>query len=109
MKLFNSKEHSSRNRQQDSFGHRIANDPYLDWMMLVIIAVILAGVLIGVGFISYNDTQIRLSSPTTGGTGVHQSLFDTEAMNRTLKTFSARADEQATLIKGYSGVADPSL
>ncbi len=109
MKLFNSKEHISRNRQQDSFAHRVANDPYLDWLLLVIIAVVLSGIVIGIGFISFNTTRARLDAPVVAGSSAYRSLFDTEAMNRTLKTFNTRADEHSALLKGYGGVADPSL
>jgi NAD(P)H-hydrate repair Nnr-like enzyme with NAD(P)H-hydrate dehydratase domain len=109
MKLFSKPTHSASRRPQDSFVHRVANDPYLDWLILVIVAVVIAGIVIGTGFISYQSTQDKLSAPLSTDSGARPVLFDADAMAKTLKTFQARAEEQSTLIKGYAGVADPSL
>lgn len=109
MKLFSKKTHSSSRRPQDSFVHRVANDPYLDWFILVIVAVVFSGIVIGVGLISYRTSQDTLSGPAVSDAGVRKVLFDAEAMSKTLKTFNLRAEEQTALTKGYAGVADPSL
>lgn len=109
MSLFTHTNYSSRRRPQDSFMHRIANDPFLDWFIMVICAVVISGIVIGAGFIAYHDAEARLSAPVISNAMSPQRLLDREAMSRILQTFKARTDEHAALIKAYSGVADPSL
>lgn len=76
---------------------------------MVIAAVVCTGIVIGFGLLSYEDTQARLSAPSSSDMVVRPLLFDVESMSKILGTFSARADEQSLLTKGYNGVADPSL
>lgn len=89
--------------------HRVANDPYLDWSLLVLISVVFSGIVIGIGIISYGWTQDRLEAPSTMDNSAKQALFDVEAMSRVLDNFDDRSVERANLRKGYTGVADPSL
>lgn len=109
MKLFNKTNNHISRRPQDSFVHRVANDPYLDWFILVMITVVFSGVVIGVGFISYNWVQDELSAPSKSSDSGRQILFDDGAMSKILDNFEDRATEQVNLRKGYTGVADPSL
>ena len=109
MKVFTKKTSSSSRRPQDSLLHRISNDPYLDWRIMVVTSTICAGIIIGLGFLSYGDTEDRLLAPVVSDTGARPVLFDAESMSKILKTFDDRATEQSALMKRYSGVADPSL
>ncbi len=109
MKLFIPHNHKSSRRAQDSLMHRVSNDPFLDWLILIIIASILSVLAIGSGFLVYNDTQTRLDTPAAADPSTRQVLFDADALSRTLRDFNIRAEEQRSLMKGYTGVADPSL
>lgn len=101
--------HASSKRPQDSFLHRILNDPYLDWSYMIIITTILSGVYIGAGFITYFNTQNSLSAATNVTNSNSAQVFDSTALSRTLKDFDKRAAERASILKGYSAVGDPSL
>ena len=109
MSLFSTSHRPSSRHPQDPFMHRIANDPYLDWLILIIIAVILSGIVIGTGLIRYQEVQDRISAPVVLSALSPNRLLDGESMSRIIKAFSARATEHAALLKGYTGVADPSL
>lgn len=109
MTLFNTHIHPSSRRPQDSLLHRISNDPYLDWRIMVVVAVVCAGIVIGLGLVSYERVAARLSAPAASDTATRPLLFDVNSMSKILDTFAARAGEQSVLMKGYSGVADPSL
>ncbi len=76
---------------------------------MVVVAVVCSGIVIGLGLISYEDAKARLSAPAASDTSARPLLFDVGSMSKILDTFAARAGEQSVLIKGYSGVADPSL
>lgn len=109
MKFFSTPNtHKVSKRPQDSLMHRISNDPYLDWIIFIVTSTILAGILIGVGIMVYLDTQDRLSASVKSD-NKKEVLFETKALDQTLNDFHLRALERATLLKGYSGVADPSL
>ncbi|OHA17214.1 MAG: hypothetical protein A3C79_02730 [Candidatus Taylorbacteria bacterium RIFCSPHIGHO2_02_FULL_45_28] len=111
MKLFfkHTKTVPRSRRPQDSFMHRASHDPYLGWSVLVIGAVIFGGVVIGVGLLTYIKVQNRLTDPMSTNVNARQVLFDDKLMSEILEVFSIRAEEYASLKKGYSGVADPSL
>lgn len=108
MKLIQEKTTSSHNRSHDPFSHRIANDPYLDWRILVAVTVVLSCVGAFIGFMSFRDVKSQLSAPVSSSVG-SQAFFNTELFSKTIRSYGARADEHEMLLRGYSGVADPSL
>lgn len=101
--------HATSKRPQDSFMHRILNDPYLDWFYMVVITIILTGLYVGIGFMTYFSMQNSLSATTKAETISRTAVFDSEALSRTLKDFEKRALERASIMKGYNVVGDPSL
>ena len=109
MKLFSKYRKFHSHRPQDSLVHRISNDPNLDWLILVVMSIIAAGLFIGIGLMTYNDTRARLSASADSNTSNNKVLFDVEVLSKTIKSFALRAEEYERLMKGYSGVADPSL
>ena len=101
-------KHPSNKRPQDSFKHRILNDPFLDWIYMIIIVLVLAGVYIGVGYTTYLDMQAKIdAAPTTNVTNPLR-IFDQAALSRTLRFFDQRAQKRAESSRGYVGVGDPS-
>ncbi len=104
-----SKNHISTKRPQDSFVHRILNDPYLDWFFMVISTVILSAAYIVLGFTTYQNMQQRLEAQESQNIQNPSSVFSSETLSRTLKSFDARAGERNRVTSGYNGVADPSL
>ncbi len=101
--------HNLLHQPHDSIRHRIANDPYLDWLIMVVVASVMSLVCIGVGLISYQSVRRQLGAPVDASAQQPRALFDRQSLDRALREFGARADEQSSLLKGYAGVADPSL
>lgn len=101
--------HSSSKRPQDSFMHRILNDPYLDWIYLIVIATILAIVSAGIGFVMYFDMKGNLSSSVITTSITKVSTFDSSALSRVLNNFNNRAVEKERILNTGSVIGDPSL
>ena len=109
MSFFHHHPRKKSRKTHDSIWHRLTNDPYLDWLTLVVISAILSGIGIGAGFIMYTHTRDRLSAPQTSDQGAHAATFNVETLSKVLKEFDQRAVERGNIIKGYVGVSDPSL
>jgi hypothetical protein len=85
------------------------NDPYLDWLYMVIFTFILSVAYIGIGAFTFMHVRDSLSaSPVEESRGI-STIFNSEKLSQTLKTFENRARERARVVSGYSGVSDPSL
>jgi len=91
-----------------SFLSRIFHDPYLDWMVMLLVTLFTAICFIAVGFFVYSETTIKLSSdPHVPAPNL---MFDTDLLSSTLKKYNERAAQYDLLMKrGYIGPADPSL
>ena len=112
MSIFTTRHHARNpqpRRPQDSFAHRLWNDPYHDWMLMVVISAILFGISIGVGFITYFSVKGSLAVPAVVVPTNPASLFNVNVLSTTLQNFEARTAEREAAKKGYSGVADPSI
>jgi hypothetical protein len=110
MKLsFHKKQYSTPKHPQDPLMRRIWSDPYFDWPFLVILVTVLAGIYIGIGFLTYTDIRARITAPQTPFATDRSQLFNAEALSVLLEDFDARARENAEVKKGYVRVADPSL
>lgn len=101
--------HSSSKRPQDSFMHRILNDPYLDWAYMIVIATILTIISAGVGFGMYFDMKSHLSSSVSIATTTKVSTFDSSTLSRVLNNFNGRALERERILNTGSVIGDPSL
>lgn len=89
--------------------HRVWNDAYVDWLIIVVFVTVLAGLYIGIGIITYENIKAQLTMVSTTKAQNVYTLFDTAALSRTLKEFESRATERSSIIKGYSKTSDPSL
>lgn len=76
---------------------------------MVVTFAIVSIVLIVVGYLSQVTTDLQLSAPIEVSAQNQRSLFDSQGLTQVLKEFEDRARERSALIKGYTGVADPSL
>ena len=103
------KKETKKKRPQDSFVHRVMNDPYLDWFYIFIFSIILAIVYIINGFFTYSRVQNSLSAPSKEVVGNISGIFSSEALSDTLKNFENRSIERTRVRNGYNGVFDPSL
>ena len=109
MKLFTRHQAPTHKRPQDSFGHRILNDPYLDWLFMLIITLIAASACVTVGFMRYSMVQERLDEISVIVPKTPEQIFDSSTLQQVLNDFGHRATERDRIKKGYSDVSDPSL
>ena len=90
--------------------NKIGNDPFVDWILILSVSLLIAFILIGVGAYIYVDTQSQLSgSGTVSPTSIANTHFDVQNLKKIITTFDARATERVSLGKGYVGPSDPSL
>ncbi len=108
MHIFNHRKISSRQRQ-DSFFRRIGDDPYVDWLIMLVVVVVLVGVSAFFGYRTYVGVQSRLSEPTVHDASGNPSAFDVGALSGALKEFNDRTAGRAGILQGSGMPGDPSL
>ncbi len=103
-----SHQHVSSRDHRDPFLKRITNDPYLDWLIIIIIALVVAGVFIVMGYFVYNDTQDSFQSGANQ-TNASNKVFNSDSLSKVIKEIDGRAVERANIMQGEAKIADPSL
>lgn len=97
---------SPPNEQRDN--HRIARDPYIDWVLMFNAFLILSAGFIFVGFVVYMNMDAEFGkSPKEAGADLPK--LDEAALNAVLADFESRKLERSMMGQGYRGVGDPSL
>ena len=86
---------------------QIWKDPFVDWLIIVIVSAVLIAAFSAVGVVTYEGMKSALANQP--GYTVPTSLADTRALNAVLSGFDARAAERESLRGGYGGAGDPSL
>lgn len=96
------------NKDRDSLRHKFLNNPYLDWVIIILISTMLSLICIGIGFKNYFNVQKRLNEPLPD---IKSSpiIFNSEELTKVLKQYDNQALEKTNFLKGYRGVSDPSL
>ncbi len=100
--------HKRSRHPQDTFVSRIFNDPYVDWLIMFIVAVLISCILIVLGYWTYTRAKTRLDAPPNPVLQGH-GIFNAEILNKTLKEFDGRATERAAIVQGSVRMSDPSL
>ena len=96
------KHHSKQNHP------RVLRDAFVDWALILSVALGIAVCLIVVGVYVYIDMQDRFANANTTVLKPHEK-FDVVKLNKILSQFDERAKERVLLRTGYSDVRDPSL
>lgn len=89
--------------------HVVVNDPFLDWLIILILAFVTVLTLVAVGASVYLDTGARLSTPPPAAHRSGMSKVNTEMLGDILEEFDARARERALPARAFSAPKDPSL
>lgn len=89
---------------------RLGKDPRVDWAIIVILGLVLAGTLVSRDLFAYFtlDTDVA-SSRTDIQASSTSRLIDVSQLENTLKLFDDRSLERATLLRSYTAQADPSV
>jgi len=93
----------------ERFTHRLYSDPFLDWVLVLIVAVVIAVLLVAVDVSVYLGTSAHLNAPAPSATVRTSQAIDTVLLQKTVDAFNNRAADHSALEKGYSASADPSL
>lgn len=110
MKIFSSKKNTAHHGHELHEGlSNVGHDPFLDWLFIIVIGVIVTGILVSAGLLSYRRVGSILSQPPSQATSTLSSAIDPAMLDHVLGQFESRAQERAELIKGYKGPLDPSL
>ncbi len=114
MNIFRSKtnkvDEQSRKRPvpKGSLAHQLSSDPFLDWVMILVLALILAAALVAGGVSVYLGTGATL--------GANESVpvkppvvFDEAALVRALTSFEDMTKRRERIRANYDAPSDPSL
>lgn len=92
-----------------SLPHRLSSDPFLDWVIILIAALIAALALVGVGTSVYLGDRSSFMNPKAAQTNKAIMPIDEALLDETLGRFDANSEERAAIIRNYSAPRDPSL
>ncbi|MBU6232039.1 hypothetical protein KGP36_05305 [Patescibacteria group bacterium] len=85
----------------------IGRDPYLDWVLVLGVALLFAFVLTAYGIAQYFAAGSAQSAPADSGASLPK--IDTASLQKILNSYDARSAASESLSKGYSGPTDPSI
>jgi hypothetical protein len=112
MKIFGLKGKNAAHKNQiqhASMLHVIANDPFLDWLLILVTAFAVTLTLVVIGASMYLGTGAKLAAPPPVVTRTAMSRVNTKALDTVLGEFDNRARERALPAKSYVAPKDPSL
>lgn len=89
--------------------HVIVNDPFLDWMIIIVLAFVTVIALVALGAYVYVGTAARLSAAPPTVPRIDMSRINTKALGDVLEEFDGRAAERALPAKAFIAPKDPSL
>jgi hypothetical protein len=101
--------HSKTNNRKiasarSSWFSRVGRDPMVDWMIIVLSAFIMIGVVVYVGVSAYLDTSIAVTYTPTKSLQKPKPPIDTTELDWTVQILNSRID-----FKPSVSVGDPSI
>ncbi|MCX6716202.1 MAG: hypothetical protein NT077_04300 [Candidatus Taylorbacteria bacterium] len=102
-------EHMTRPVPKGRLAHQLSNDPFLDWVIILIIFLILIVTLVGVGISVYLGMRRELMSTETVQTRKSALPISETALDKVLDEFSRNSGERAVILRSYNAPRDPSL
>lgn len=91
------------------FLKRIGRDVYIDWVLSVIVAVLVAGALVFLGLREKNLFISNLSNETKKISPKDTSNIDTKALDAVLDRYNEKSLRKADIIRSFAGPPDPAL
>ncbi len=92
-----------------SMAHRLSSDPFLDWVIILIVALIVALALVGVGTSVYLGDRSSFMNPEAVQTNKAAMPIDEILLDKVLGGFDSNSEERAAILRNYSAPRDPSL
>lgn len=100
---------SSRPALSGGLGHQIATDPFLDWIILLAVALVVALILVGTGVSVYLDSRARLEGPITLTPRAQTLPLDEAVMTKVTQSFAGRAESREKALNSFVAPRDPAL
>lgn len=89
--------------------HQVQRNPFLDWLIILVVSVTIAVILVWVGVSVYLDTGTRLDINPTGSPTGYKFPFSESTFQKVLTDFDDKAAERAAFMRSYAAPRDPSL
>lgn len=93
--------------QRHKLRNRIWRDPYLDWIIIFIVFVVLSAFAVVSGTSTYSSVKEDIESSAIAPI-ITPAVMDTELLTIVLDRFEERAKERAELQRSYRYTSDPS-
>lgn len=90
-------------------GHQIATDPFLDWVIILVVGLVIAAALVGVGVYVYFETQRTLVAADATAATKPALPFDRALLDKVLHEYGTRSAERSAIIKSFNAPKDLSL
>lgn len=93
-----------------SLTHALSSDPFLDWVIIIVFAIVVCFTLVSIAVYVYLGTGQTLEvSKNITQTKALSLPLDEKTLTSVLVEYNKRAEEKSALQKGYSAPQDPSL
>ena len=102
------KTNGARPTLKRGVSHSISSDPFLDWVIILAVALIVAVALVVSGISMYVETKDALDSRAAAQPKNLALPIDQATLDKVLKAFEDNATERATIMKSYVAPRDPS-
>lgn len=109
MKFFNKKYDSVPNLSVYSSIREIGRNPFVDWLLILIISSICTVVSVYGGVFLYKEVAIGNMQNSTSTKKSVSKIFDKKELNSIIKLSDLKSEIQAQVKKGFGTVKDPSL
>ena len=86
----------------------IGRDPFVDWVLIIAVSVVLALLLVYIGVVIYFDTDRDVNKSIEKLPVNISDIADVKSLNVVIDNFENRQAERARLSKGYGDIGDPS-
>jgi uncharacterized membrane protein len=106
--LLHLKNHKSPNAIPKSRVGNIANNPYLDWFLILCLSFLCTIVLIIYAYFVYGDTKTRLNTTNTQSAD-NINIISQNDLIKVSAQIKQKSDLRREVLENYSKISDPSI
>jgi hypothetical protein len=103
------KQKTTRPELKGSWPHQLATDPFLDWVIILVVCAVTSLALVGVGIRVYFVTERKIASMEVVSDKKSPLPLDTDSLNKVISQFGTRLAEYNAIRKSSVNISDPSL
>jgi len=87
----------------------VGRDPHVDWLGILLIAVIVSAALIVMGSYVYLNVGNSVNELSSSAAPSSKASIEMRKLDAVLKEYDKRAEMRNELLRGYAGPGDPSF